>query len=182
MIYATGETIEATATLNQAVTFDGPPPVLLLQIGNNEREMTYVASASTGTSWVFRYTVVADDRDDDGMSFNHYALHGYADADLSNNRVINDGMHRVNAVSQIVSRRVSSSPIAPIWYGLDEKIQFTFEFSLPVMVVGDPQLEFNVTTPAGSEYMSYESGSGTKELVFSYTVLDVDDDADGIWS
>ena len=33
--------------LNQAVTFDGPPPVLLLQIGDNEREMTYVASAST---------------------------------------------------------------------------------------------------------------------------------------
>ena len=143
-MYVTGEVIEATATLNQAVTFDGPPPVLLLQIDDNEREMTYVASASTGTSWVFRYTVVADDRDDDGMSFNHYALHGYADADLSNNRVINDGMHRVNAVSQIVSRRVSSKPIAPIWYGPGELIQFTLGFSLPVTVVGDPQLDFNV--------------------------------------
>ena len=180
-MYVTGEVIEATATLNQAVTFDGPPPVLLLQIDDNEREMTYVASASTGTSWVFRYTVVADDRDDDGMSFNHYALHGYADADLSNNRVINDGMHRVNAVSQIVSRRVSSKPIAPIWYGPGELIQFTLGFSLPVTVVGDPQLDFNVSTPDGSEFMSYESGSGTKELVFSYTVLAVDDDDDGIW-
>ena len=67
-----------------------------------------MASASTGSSWVFRYTVTADDRDDDGISFDRYALRGYADADLSNNRVINDGMHRVNAVSQIVSRRVSS--------------------------------------------------------------------------
>ena len=145
-MYLTGEVIKVTATLNQSVTFDGPPPVLLLQIGDNEREMTYVASASTGTSWVFRYTVVADDQDDHGMSFNHYALHGYADADLSNNRVINDGMHRVNAVSQIVSRRVSSKPIAPNWYGPGEKIQFTLEFSLPVTVVGDPQLQFNVTT------------------------------------
>ena len=181
MIYATGETIEATVMLNQAVTFDGPPPVLLLQIGNNQREMTYVASASTRTSWVFRYTVVADDRDDDGMSFNHYALHGYADADLSNNRVINDGMHRVNAVSQIVSRQVSSKPIAPTWYGPGELIQFTLGFSLPVTVVGDPELEFNVTTPEGSEFMSYESGSGSDTLVFSYTVLAVDDDSDGIW-
>ena len=181
MIYATGETIEATVTLNQAVTFDGPPPVLLLQIGDNEREMTYMASPSTGTSWVFRYTVIADDRDDDGMSFNRFALRGYADADLSNNRVINDPEHRVNAVSQIVSRRVSSSPIAPMWYGPGEKIQFTLEFSLPVTVVGDPQLEFNVTTPVGAEYMSYESGSGTKELVFSYTVSTGDDDSDGIW-
>ena len=181
MIYATGETIEATVMLNQAVTFDGPPPVLLLQIGDNQREMTYIASESTGTSWVFRYTVVADDRDDDGMSFDRFALRGYADADLSNNRVINDPEHRVNAVSQIVSRRVSSKPIAPMWYGPGEKIQFTFEFSLPVTVVGDPQLEFNVSVPVGAEYMSYVSGSGTKELVFSYTVLAVDDDSDGIW-
>ena len=111
-MYLTGEVIEVTAMLNQAVTFDGPPPVLLLQIGDNEREMTYVASASTGSSWVFRYTVTADDRDDDGMSFDHFALRGYADADLSNNRVINDRQHLVNAVSQIVSRRVSSKPIS----------------------------------------------------------------------
>ena len=180
-MYVTGEVIEATVMLNQAVTFDGPPPVLLLQIGDNQREITYVASASTGTSWVFRYTVVADDRDDDGMSFNRFALRGYADADLSNNRVINDPEHRVNAVSEIVSRRVASSPIAPPWYGPGEKIQFTLGFSLPVTVVGDPQLEFNVTVPDGSEFMSYESGSGTKELVFSYTVGTGDDDFDGIW-
>ena len=64
-MYLTGETIEATVTLNQAVTLDGPSPVLLLQIGDNQREMTYVTSESTGTSWVFRYTVVADDRDDE---------------------------------------------------------------------------------------------------------------------
>ena len=182
MIYATGETIEATVMLNQAVTFDGPPPVLLLQIGNNEREMTYVGSESTGMSWVFRYTVVADERDDDGMSFDRFALRGYADADLSNNRVINDPEHRVHAVSQIVSRRVSSRPIAPRWYGPGELIQFTLGFSLPVTVVGDPQLEFSVTTPGPqNEFASYLSGSGTKELVFSYTVLAVDDDADGIW-
>ena len=182
MIYATGETIEATVTLNQAVTFDGPPPVLLLQIGDNEREMTYMASASPGTSWVFRYTVIADDRDDDGMSFDRFALRGYADADLSNNRVINDGMHRVNAVSQIVSRRVSSSPSAPPWYAPGDRIEFTLEFSLPVTVVGDPQLEFSMTTPGPqNEFASYLSGSGTKELVFSYFVLPVDDDSDGIW-
>ena len=181
-MYMTGETIEATVTLNRAVTFDAPLPVLLLQIGDNQREMTYVASASTGTSWVFRYTVVADDRDDYGMSFNHYALHGYADADLSNNRVINDGEHRVNAVSQIVSRQVSSKPIAPTWYGPGELIQFTLGFSLPVTVVGDPQLQFNVTTSVSDdEFASYESGSGSDTLVFSYTVLTADDDSDGIW-
>ena len=181
-MYLTGEVIEVTATLNQSVTFDGPPPVLLLQIGDNEREMTYVASESTGSSWVSRYTVTAGDRDDSGMSFDHFALRGYADADLSNNRVINDSGHLVNAVAQIVSQRVSSKPIAPPWYGPGEKIQFTLEFSLPVTVVGDPQLQFNVTTSVSDdEFASYESGSGSDTLVFSYTVLTADDDSDGIW-
>ena len=39
-----------------------------------------------------------------------------------------------------------------------------------------------MTTPAPSnEFASYLSGSGTKELVFSYLVGTVDDDPDGIW-
>ena len=181
-MYATGEVIEATATLSEAVTFDGPPPALLLQIGDNQREMTYAASASTTTSWVFRYRVTADDRDDDGVSFERNALQGYADADLSNRPTRDDRAHHVNAVSRVVSRRVSSSPLAPTWYGPGEQIQFTVEFSLPVTVAGDPELEFNVTTPSpGNERMSYLSGSGTRELVFSYTVGTVDDDADGVW-
>ena len=181
-MYATGETIEATATLNQAVTFDGPTPMMMLQVGDNEREMTYVPSASTRTSWVFRYTVVADDRDDDGVSLERTAIRAYADADLSHNRINNDQEHHVNAVPQLLSHRVSSKPAVPPWYAPGDRIEFTLEFSLPVTVVGDPQLEFSVTTPAPSnEFASYLSGSGTKELVFSYLVGTVDDDPDGIW-
>ena len=179
-MYTTGEIIEATATLNQAVAFDGPP-VILLQIGDNERRMEYVASESTDTSWVFRYTVVADDQDDDGVSIKHNALRGYAYADLSHYGIINDQAHHVNAAPRVVSHRVSSSPLAHIRYGPGEEIQFTLEFSLPVTVVGTPTLEFNIDTPAPqNEFASYLSGSDTKELVFSYTVLTVDEDLNGI--
>ena len=181
-MYATGEAIEATATLSEAVTFADPSPVLLLQVGANEREMAYVASASTATSWVFRYTVAAGDRDDGGVSLERNALRGYADADLSHRGIGDDRTRRVNAAPLVVSRRVTSSPVAPSWYGPGEKIEFTVEFSLPVTVSGDPELEFNVTTPAGvNERATYESGSGTTELVFSYTVGTGDDDPDGIW-
>ena len=180
-MYATGEVIEATATLNQAVASDGPPPVILLQIGDNERRMEYFTSESTDTSWVFRYTVVADDRDDDGVSIKQNALRGYADADLSHYGITNDQAHHVNAAPRVVSQRVSSSPLASIRYGPGEKIQFTVEFSLPVTVVGNPRLEFDIDTPAPqNEFASYLSGSDTKELVFSYTVLTVDDDTNGI--
>ena len=180
-MYTTGELIEATATLTQAIAFDGPPPVILLQIGDNERQMEYVASDSTDTSWVFRYTVVADDRDDDGVSIKHNALRGYAYADLSHYGITNDQTSHVNAAPRVISQRVSSSPLARLRYGPGEKIQFTMEFSLPVTVVGNPRLEFNIDTPAPqNEFASYLSGSGTKELVFSYTVQEVDDDSNGI--
>ena len=181
-MYATGEAIEATVTLSEAVMFADPSPVLLLQVGANEREMAYVASASTATSWVFRYTVAAGDRDDGGVSLERNALRGYADADLSHRGIGDDRTRRVNAAPLVVSRRVTSSPVAPSWYGPGEKIKFTVEFSLPVTVSGDPELEFNVTTPAGvNERATYASGSGTTELVFSYTVGTGDDDSDGIW-
>ena len=180
-MYATGELIEATATLNQAVAFDGPPPVILLQIGDNERRMEYFTSESTDTSWVFLYRVVADDRDDEGVSTKHNALRGYADADLSHYGITNDRTRRVNAAPRVVSQRVSSTPLVQFQYGLGEKIQFTVEFSLPVTVVGNPQLEFSITEPGpDNEFMSYESGSGTRELVFSYTVVAGDNDDHGI--
>ena len=180
-MYTTGELIEATATLTQAIAFDGPPPVILLQIGDKERRMEYVTSDSTDTSWIFRYTVVTDDRDDDGVSIKHNALRGYAGADLSHYGITNDQTSHVNAAPRVVSQRVSSSPLANLRYGPGEKIQFTMEFSLPVTVVGNPRLEFDIDTPAPqNEFASYLSGSGTKELVFSYTVQEVDDDSNGI--
>ena len=180
-MYETGETIEVTATLSEEMTFDGPSPALLLQIGDNEREMVYIPSASTQTSWVFQHTVTANDRDDDGVSFERNAIRGYADADLSHRGITNDREHHVNAVPQLLSHRVSSNPAAPPWYTAGDRIEFTLEFSLPVTVMGDPQLEFSITTPEpANEFASYLSGSGTTELVFSYTVLAVDDDPDGI--
>ena len=82
---------------------------------------------------------------------------------------------------QLLSHRVSSDPAAPPWYTAGDRIEFTLEFSLPVTVMGDPQLEFNVATPTDNQLASYVSGSGTKELVFSYhRGLAVDDDPDGI--
>ena len=133
--------------------------------------MTYVASASSTTSWVFRYTLIAADRDGDGVSFERNALRAYANADLSHRGIGADLTRQVNAVARVLSHRVTSQPRAPGWYGPGEQIQFTIEFSLPVTVVGDPQLEFSVTTPAPqNEFATYLSGSGARELVFSYTV------------
>ena len=184
-MYATGEVIEATASLSETVVPDGPAPALVLQVGDNLREMAYSESASTATSWVFRYTVTAADRDDDGVEVPRNGLRGYADADLSYRTLEDDAKrpaHAVNAAPRLVNHRVTSKPVAPIWYGPGEQIEFTMTFSLPVTVTGDPQLEFSVSIPEPqNEFASYASGSGTRELVFAYTVTTADDDHDGIW-
>ena len=64
-VYAVGEHIEVTVTLNEGVTSEATP-ALYLQVGGNERKMAYVASSSNTSEWVFRYKVETWDNDTDG--------------------------------------------------------------------------------------------------------------------
>ena len=59
-------------------------------------------------------------------------------------------------------------------YGLDETIEFTLTFSEAVDVEGDPQFRFSLLSARktdGLRQAAYQSGSGSTELVFTYTVL-----------
>ena len=75
--YVAGETLEATVTMSEAVTVDtGTPPTLSVVVGSTTRTMTYNATDSTSTALQFDYTVVAEDEDTDGVSFEESALTG----------------------------------------------------------------------------------------------------------
>ena len=178
--YETGEAIQITATLSEAVGFTGPAPILSLLIGANTREAVRVASLSTATQWVFEYVVEADDRDDDGIRFGEHVLRAHADADLSHNAIPTAPSHRVNASPLVRSIRVTSRPEAPNWYGPGETIQFTAEFTMPVTVTGDPEFEFSITSGTTNERATYISATENR-VVFEYTVSATDDDPDGIW-
>ena len=65
-------------------------------------------------------------------------------------------------------------------YGLDDVITFQVVFNQAVTVAGDPRLRFDIDSGTDDEYASYVSGSGANTLEFSYTVLAVDSDPDGI--
>ena len=61
--YIVGETLEATVTMNEAVTVDtATPPTLSVVIGSTTRTMTYNATESTNTKLQFDYTVVDGER------------------------------------------------------------------------------------------------------------------------
>jgi hypothetical protein len=57
-------------------------------------------------------------------------------------------------------------------------LNFSFQFSANVTVTGTPRLPIILTS--GTVYANYLSGSGSNTLLFSYTVLPSDDDANGI--
>ena len=63
-------------------------------------------------------------------------------------------------------------------YQVGEVIEITAEFSEAVQVVGDPEFGFDA---GGPRLAGFVRGSGTKQLVFAYTVSGDERDDDGIW-
>ena len=72
---------------------------------------------------------------------------------------------------------VSSTPTGG-YYGLGDTISFTATFNGAVTATGTPQFAFSLG--GRTRQADYASGSGSTELVFSYTVATGDDDRDGI--
>ena len=72
---------------------------------------------------------------------------------------------------------VSSTPTGG-YHGLGDTISFTATFNGAVTATGTPQFAFSLG--GRTRQADYASGSGSTELVFSYTVATGDDDRDGI--
>ena len=140
--------------------------------------------SSGQTRRTFTVTAVDDSDIDNGESItvSFGTLPSGVTAARSTTATVNLANNDAPAVaSRLVSYRVTSVPIAGRWYGPGEQIQFTIGFSLPVTVVGAPELEFTVRTLLhNKERASYLSGSGSNMLVFAYTVGTDYDDTRGI--
>ena len=79
--------------------------------------------------------------------------------------------------------QVTSTPTTGDTYGLGETIEITVTFDNAVTVNtsgGTPRIRF-VLDGGVNKWAEYSSGSGGTALVFTYTVLSGDMDADGIW-
>ncbi|HZP65841.1 MAG TPA: DUF4347 domain-containing protein [Rudaea sp.] len=64
-------------------------------------------------------------------------------------------------------------------YHSGQALQFTVNFSTPVTVTGTPELAITLDT-GGTVEATYQSGSGSSALLFSYTVLPGQQDTTGI--
>lgn len=69
-------------------------------------------------------------------------------------------------------------PPASRLYRAGEVLQFSVALTQPVTVVGRPEIDLTVGRTRTKAF--YQSGSGSNQLVFSYTVRANDNDADGV--
>ena len=190
--YGLSEQIEVQLTFNRAVTVTGTPQ-LALGVGTATRQAGYASSPSTATVLVFRYTVQAADRDADGLSVGASALGlnsgtindaragaTAASLGLGTNAIANDGNHRMDGSQGPpgVTGVALSSPVVGDIYERGERIEVTVTFNKAVDVSGAPQLALGIGT--ATRQASYASGTGSASLVFEYTVVQTDADADGL--
>ena len=185
-IYTTGDTIQATVTFTENVDVAGTPQ-LTLRIGTADKNAAYTSGTGT-TDIVFEYTVVAGDVDADGIEIraDRLTLNGGTIQDaagntatLTYNALSAQASHKVDGtVPAINGISITSTAPANNTYKTGNVIQVRVAFTENMVVTGIPQLALQIGTDRKTAY--YASGTGTAALVFEYTVVSGDTDADGI--
>ena len=184
--YVAGQDLDFTINFDEAVTVNttGGTPQIALTIGATTRQVSY-QSGSGSSALAFSYTVQAGELDTDGIAVGTLSANGGTikdaasnDANLTLNSVGSTSAVLVDAVAPTVT---SVSVPANATYVAGQDLDFTINFDEAVTVNttgGTPQIA--LTIGATTRQASYQSGSGSSALAFSYTVQTGDLDTDGI--
>ncbi|RAJ05494.1 gliding motility-associated-like protein [Chitinophaga skermanii] len=178
--YITGNPLNFVVHADEPIKVTGTP-VLYLVVGTAVVTATYFDGDDTD-KLTFRYTVQANDFDDDGVAVSNLVLNGGTlkdasgnDLDLTLNAIGSTASVKVDAIDPVVtSVAVPTSKT----YKLGETLSFAVSFSENVYVAGSPNLP--VTIGSTIRQVPYFDGSGTKVITFKYTVVSTDLDTDGI--
>ncbi len=189
--YGRTERIEVEVSFNRRVAVTDTPQVALT-IGTQTRQAEYASGTGTKTL-TFGYTVVAADSDANGISLgaSALALNGGTISDardatmaaglgLGSYAIANAAAHKVdgNLGPPGVTGLVVASPPVGDTFERGDVIAATLTFNRAVDVTGTPQLALGIGTQ--TRQAAYASGTGTTALVFQYTVVTADVDADGL--
>jgi len=178
--YRAGQALVFKVNYSRAVYVNGTPQ-LMVSIGANVMPASYIGGTGT-TSLSFRYVVAPGDLSVMGVVLgNSVGLSGGWIRDA----VGNDARLSVPAVN---TRGVLVDAVTPTITGLtvpaagtykkNQTLSFTVTFSEPMTVTGVPKLQALIGTTVRN--VPYVQGTGTRSLVFRYTLQATDHDADGI--
>ena len=184
--YVRGEKIQVTATFSEKVKVTGSPRVTL-KVGSANKTASYT-SGSDSKKLIFEYTVATGDVDTDGisilanqLSLNSGTIKDYVDntATLTHSALSTQSSHKVDASPPTVrSVKIISSAGDDNTYKKGDTVQVQVAFNKNVNVTGTPRVTLKVGS--ANKTANYTSGSGTKKLIFAYTVASGDTDTDGV--
>ena len=186
-----GDIVSVTVTMSVATTVTGTPK-LAINIGGFTVQASY-ASGSGSSSLVFNYTILAGQNDTDGISIdadrltlNDGTLKDAAgnNAILNHSAVASNSSYMVDTPPIVKSVAITSATGAQSGnLNAGDTVNATVTMSEATTVTGTPQLTLNIgdtVVPATAVQATYASGSGTTTLVFNYTILAGQTDANGI--
>jgi hypothetical protein len=165
---------------SRAVYVNGAPQ-LMVSIGTNVTPATYIGGTGT-TALSFRYVVVPGDLSVQGVVLgNSVGLSGgwIRDAVGNNARLAVPAVNTRNVLVDAVPPTITGLTVpAAGTYTKNQTLSFTVTFSEPMTVTGVPKLQAVIGSTVRN--IPYVRGTGTRSLVFRYTLQANDHDADGI--
>ena len=186
--YKAGAVIEVTVTYDEAVEVDTRvgTPSLTLVVGTTNRQAEY-QSGTGSTELVFRYTVVANETDANGVvvTASSLALNSGTIQDLAGNAASRTNAaveaaddQKVDTTAPRVTRTAITST-GPYKAGAVIEVTVTYGETVEVDTKsGRPSLTLEVG--ANERQARYARGTRSTELVFEYTVVANETDANGV--
>ena len=187
--YGPGETIQFTAEFSMPVAVTGDPE-FEFSISSGDTDERASSASAMGNELVFEYVVTTTDDDSDGIWIGDHTRTFKLDSDDSIEGAHNGRAavldhpevgiltsHRIDQNPRVVKIEVTSDPThgsGSDTYAVGDTIEFTATFNQDVNVVEDPAFEFEISGRTTNQRASYTSGSGSRALVFSCTVVSAD--------
>ena len=197
--YRYGENIDVQVIFEEEVEVQGRVTIDLHidEYGAGMVKAAYL-EGSGSRNLVFRHRVTTGDYDPDGLSVTDGGIgaHGRRSGFGGDGSIINNGdkvsiyydglenlpAHRVDGRPYATSIAVTSTPPTGSRYRIGDRIEFTVNFDQNVNVFQRPAFTFMMGDDmnADAKTARYDGGSGSRSLVFDYTVHKLDRDDDGI--
>ena len=178
--YISGENIDISLTHNSVLSVSGSPR-LELSITSGNVYADYLVGSGTNTI-SFRYTVQPSDQDSNGIEISNTIDLNGGSITIANGDNANTTLPSFSSAGILVGTPgpVVSSFTLPSsqTYIESQTLNFTVTYDQIVNVTSNPRIE--ITLASGTVYADYSSGSGSTDLIFSYTVSNSHNDLDGI--
>lgn len=187
--YGPGSSLDFKLTFDRAVTVSAPTSYFNLKIGTDPTKQALYVDGSGTTELTFRYTVVGGDVDADGVEIVSAIVNENticagtfclveAQTDILPQNLYT-GVKVAAPIPSVVAIKLPSPLPASGYYKFGDTVQVVVEFSEIVIVSGGTPLLSSVVGSTPGEF-TYLGGSGTKNLIYTYTIQNTDLDTDGV--